>query len=63
MVVDVSLDREHDNALLIFESMNATGLALSQEEPGGAARHQETACFGADCQRKRQEIKGLNPSI
>ena len=32
MVVDISLDREHDNAQLIFESMNSTGLALSQAD-------------------------------
>ena len=31
-VVDVSLDREHDNPQLIFESMNSTGLALSQAD-------------------------------
>lgn len=31
-VVDVSLDRNHDNPQLIFESMNSTGLALSQAD-------------------------------
>lgn len=32
IVVDVSLDREHDNPQLIFESMNSTGLDLSQAD-------------------------------
>ena len=32
MVVDISLSREHDNPQLIFESMNATGLELSQAD-------------------------------
>jgi uncharacterized protein with ParB-like and HNH nuclease domain len=32
MVVDVSLDRSQDNPQLIFESMNSTGLALSQAD-------------------------------
>ncbi len=31
-VVDIALDREHDNPQLIFESMNSTGLALSQAD-------------------------------
>jgi len=31
-VVDVSLDRTYDNPQLIFESMNSTGLALSQAD-------------------------------
>jgi uncharacterized protein with ParB-like and HNH nuclease domain len=30
MVVDISLSRDQDNPQLIFESMNSTGLALSQ---------------------------------
>jgi len=30
--VDVSLDRDHDTPQLIFESMNSTGLALSQAD-------------------------------
>lgn len=32
MVVDVSLDREHDNPQLIFESLNSTGIDLSQSD-------------------------------
>lgn len=32
MLVDISLDRNHDNPQLIFESMNSTGLALSQAD-------------------------------
>ena len=32
MLVDISLDRDHDNPQLIFESMNSTGLALSQAD-------------------------------
>ncbi len=32
MLVDISLNREHDNPQLIFESMNSTGLALSQAD-------------------------------
>ena len=32
MVVDISLDRDHDNPQLIFESMNSTGLELSQAD-------------------------------
>lgn len=32
LVVDISLDREHDNPQLIFESLNSTGLALSQAD-------------------------------
>ena len=32
MLVDVSLNREHDNPQLIFESMNSTGKALSQAD-------------------------------
>lgn len=32
IVVDVSLDREHDNPQLIFESLNSTGLDLSQAD-------------------------------
>jgi uncharacterized protein with ParB-like and HNH nuclease domain/predicted transport protein len=32
VIVDVSLDRDHDNPQLIFESMNSTGLALSQAD-------------------------------
>ncbi len=31
-VVDVALDRQHDNPQLIFESMNSTGLDLSQAD-------------------------------
>lgn len=32
MVVDIALDREHDDPQLIYESMNATGLKLSQAD-------------------------------
>jgi len=32
VIVDVSLDRSQDNPQLIFESMNSTGLALSQAD-------------------------------
>lgn len=32
LIVDVSLDRTQDNPQLIFESMNSTGLALSQAD-------------------------------
>ena len=32
MVVDISLSRQQDNPQLIFESMNSTGLALSQAD-------------------------------
>ena len=32
LLVDISLNREHDNPQLIFESMNATGLELSQAD-------------------------------
>jgi uncharacterized protein with ParB-like and HNH nuclease domain len=32
MVVDISLDREHDNPQLIFESLNSTGLDLTQAD-------------------------------
>lgn len=32
MLVDISLDRNYDNPQLIFESMNSTGLALSQAD-------------------------------
>ena len=32
MVVDISLNREHDNPQLIFESLNSTGLDLSQAD-------------------------------
>lgn len=32
MMIDVSLDREHDDPQLIFESLNSTGLALSQAD-------------------------------
>lgn len=32
IVVDISLDREHDNPQLIFESLNSTGLDLSQAD-------------------------------
>ncbi len=32
MIVDISLDRERDNPQLIFESMNSTGLELSQAD-------------------------------
>ena len=32
MLVDISLDRTYDNPLLIFESMNSTGLELSQAD-------------------------------
>lgn len=32
MMIDVSLDRQHDDPQLIFESLNSTGLALSQAD-------------------------------
>lgn len=32
VIVDVSLDRAHDNPQLVFESMNSTGLELSQAD-------------------------------
>jgi len=32
LIVDISLDRAHDNPQLIFESMNSTGLELSQAD-------------------------------
>jgi uncharacterized protein with ParB-like and HNH nuclease domain/predicted transport protein len=32
LMIDVSLDRQHDNPQLIFESMNSTGLDLSQAD-------------------------------
>ncbi len=32
MLVDISLDRSHDNPQLIFESLNSTGLDLSQAD-------------------------------
>ncbi len=32
VIVDVSLDRDHDNPQLIFESLNSTGLDLSQAD-------------------------------
>ena len=32
LLVDISLNRDHDNPQLIFESMNSTGLALSQAD-------------------------------
>lgn len=32
LIVDVSLDAKHDNPQLIFESLNSTGLALSQAD-------------------------------
>ncbi|MBK8802064.1 MAG: DUF262 domain-containing protein [Fibrobacteres bacterium] len=32
VIVDISLDRDQDNPQLIFESMNSTGLALSQAD-------------------------------
>lgn len=32
LIVDISLDRQHDNAQLIFESLNSTGLELSQAD-------------------------------
>jgi uncharacterized protein with ParB-like and HNH nuclease domain/predicted transport protein len=32
VIVDISLDRAHDNPQLIFESMNSTGLELSQAD-------------------------------
>jgi uncharacterized protein with ParB-like and HNH nuclease domain/predicted transport protein len=32
IVVDISLDRDHDNPQLIFESLNSTGLELSQSD-------------------------------
>jgi uncharacterized protein with ParB-like and HNH nuclease domain/predicted transport protein len=32
IVVDISLDRQHDNPQLIFESLNSTGLDLSQAD-------------------------------
>lgn len=30
MIVDIALNREHDNPQLIFESLNSTGLELTQ---------------------------------
>lgn len=48
MIVDISLDPEHDNPQLIFESLNSTGLELSQADlirnyvlMGLAPKHQE----------------------
>ncbi len=48
MIVDISLDPEHDNPQLIFESLNSTGLELSQADlirnyvlMGLAPEHQE----------------------
>lgn len=32
IIVDISLDRDHDNPQLIFESLNSTGLELSQAD-------------------------------
>lgn len=32
IIVDISLDREHDNPQLIYESLNSTGLELSQAD-------------------------------
>lgn len=32
IIVDIALDREHDNPQLIFESLNSTGLDLSQAD-------------------------------
>lgn len=32
MIVDISLDKDHDNPQLIFESLNSTGLDLSQAD-------------------------------
>ncbi len=32
IIVDIALDRDHDNPQLIFESLNATGLKLSQAD-------------------------------
>ena len=32
VIVDISLDRDHDNPQLIFESLNSTGLDLSQAD-------------------------------
>ncbi len=32
VVVDIALNREHDNPQLIFESLNSTGLELSQAD-------------------------------
>jgi uncharacterized protein with ParB-like and HNH nuclease domain len=32
IIVDIALDRESDNPQLIFESLNSTGLALSQAD-------------------------------
>src|SRR5699024_5258420 len=32
IIVDVALDRDHDNPQLIFESLNSTGLELSQAD-------------------------------
>ena len=32
LVVDIALDREHDNPQLIFESLNSTGLELTQAD-------------------------------
>lgn len=31
-IVDIALDRAHDNPQLIFESMNSTGMALTQAD-------------------------------
>ena len=32
VIVDISLERDHDNPQLIFESLNSTGLDLSQAD-------------------------------
>ena len=32
MIVEIALDREHDNPQLVFESLNSTGLALSRAD-------------------------------
>ena len=32
MIVDIALDRTHDNPQLIFESLNSTGLELTQAD-------------------------------
>ena len=32
VIVDISLDRDHDNPQLIFESLNSTGLDLSHAD-------------------------------
>ena len=49
MLVDISLSREHDNPQLIFESMNSTGLALSQAD---LIRNYVLMGLEPDCQEK-----------